>query len=66
MPPSINELERRLITRATDDTETIKTRVKKATEEMTFQKEFDKTVINKDLDKAKSEIEILVKDFINS
>lgn len=66
MPPSINELERRLITRATDDAETIKTRVKKAKEEITFQKKFDKTIINKELDKAKSEIEILVRDFINS
>ncbi len=66
MPPSILELERRLITRATDDKETIKTRVKKAAEEMTFQNEFDKIIINTDLDKAKKDIVKIVKSFINS
>ncbi|HAI81428.1 MAG TPA: guanylate kinase, partial [Chryseobacterium sp.] len=35
MPPSVEELERRLVSRATDDPETIKTRVAKASEEMT-------------------------------
>ncbi len=66
MPPSIEELERRLISRATDDKETIKTRVNKAVEEMTFQNEFDEIVINTDLEKAKTETEKLVKTFINS
>lgn len=66
MPPSIEELERRLIARGTDDAETIKTRVKKAEHEMKFQNEFDKTIVNTDLDKAKFEIEKLVREFINS
>ncbi len=66
MPPSIEELERRLISRATDDLETIKTRVSKAEEEMTFQKEFDKIVINTDLDTAKKETENLIKNFLNA
>lgn len=66
MPPSIEELERRLITRATDDLQTIKMRVAKASEEITYQKEFDKILVNTDLDQAKSEIEKLVKEFINS
>jgi guanylate kinase len=35
-PPSIEELERRLISRNTDDAETIKTRVAKAEEEMSY------------------------------
>ena len=65
-PPSIEELERRLISRDTDDAETIKTRVEKAEEELSYAKEFDKIVINSDLDEAKKEIEILIKSFIGS
>jgi guanylate kinase len=42
-----------LISRNTDDAETIKTRVAKAEEEMSYAKEFDKIVINSDLDEAK-------------
>lgn len=65
-PPSINELERRLIARATDDAETIKTRVAKAKYEMTFAEEFDQIVINDDLETSKKEIERLVEKFIEN
>ena len=63
-PPSIDELERRLISRATDDLETIKTRVAKAKEEMTYAEEFDQIIINDDLEKAQKEIERIVRNFI--
>ena len=66
MPPSIQELERRLIARATDDADTIQTRVEKAEHEMTFQNEFDKILVNTDLETAKAEIEKLVSEFLNS
>lgn len=66
MPPSVAELERRLISRATDDTETIRTRVEKAAEEMAFSPAFDKTIVNNDLDEAKNTIKTLVEDFLNS
>ena len=56
-PPSIEELEQRLIKRNTDDAETIKIRVAKAEEEMAYAKDFDKVVVNDDLAKAKEEIE---------
>lgn len=65
-PPSIEELERRLISRNTDDAETIKTRVEKAEEELSYAKEFDRIVINNDLNIAKEEIESLIKNFIGS
>lgn len=65
-PPSIEELERRLIDRATDDLETIKTRVAKAKEEMTYAEEFDEIIINDDLDTAKKEIERLISHFIEN
>ena len=65
-PPSVEELERRLISRGTDDTETIKIRVAKAEEEMSYAREFDQIVINSDLNKAKKEIESLIQHFIGS
>lgn len=66
MPPSVEELERRLITRATDDAETIKTRVEKASEEMSFQNEFDKIVVNNDLETAKKHVKTLIENFLES
>jgi len=65
-PPSVEELERRLILRNTDDAETIRTRVEKAEEEISYAKEFDKIVINTHLNEAKQEIESLIKKFIES
>ncbi|OWK73504.1 guanylate kinase [Flavobacteriaceae bacterium JJC] len=66
MPPSIEELERRLVSRATDDAETIRTRVEKASEEMTFKDQFDKIVVNNDLDEAKTSVEQLLKNFLSA
>jgi guanylate kinase len=64
MPPSIGELERRLISRGTDKPEKIKMRVAKAEEEMLLANEFDKIVVNNDLQKAKKEVFDLVLEFI--
>ena len=64
MPPSIEELERRLVNRNTDDAETIKVRVDKAADEMTFHPQFDQKIINTILDEAKVETEQLIKNFI--
>lgn len=65
-PPSIKELERRLISRNTDSLETIKTRVSKAQEELEYQHQFDKIIINDDLQLAKNEIEKLISNFIQN
>lgn len=65
-PPSIEELERRLIRRNTDSLETIKTRVSKAQEELEYQHQFDKIIINDDLQLAKNEIEKLISNFIQN
>lgn len=65
-PPSIEELERRLVSRATDDAETIKTRVAKAKQEMTYADDFDETLINDNLDVSKKEIERLLTRFIEA
>lgn len=66
MPPSVAELELRLISRGTDDLETIKTRVHKAADEMAFKKEFDVILINSDLEVAKKNVEDLLKKFLKS
>lgn len=66
MPPSVAELELRLIARGTDDLETIKTRVHKAAEEMSFKNEFDEIIINNNLDEAKMNTENLIKTFLDS
>lgn len=65
-PPSIEELERRLTSRDTDSVETIKIRIAKAEEEMSYKILFDKVIINADLDEAKAEVEKIIRDFINS
>jgi guanylate kinase len=65
-PPSIEELERRLISRATDDLETIKIRVAKAKHEMSYAEDFDVIVVNDDLEVSKKEIERLVENFIEN
>lgn len=64
-PPSVDELEKRLIGRATDDLQTIQMRVKKAQEELMYQDQFDTAVVNDDLEIAKMEAEILIKAFLS-
>ena len=66
MPPSVAALELRLIARGTDDLETIHTRVAKAVEEISFKNEFDKIVVNDQLEVAKIEIETLIQNFLES
>ena len=63
-PPSVEELRRRLIGRATDSMEKIEERLSKAAFEMTFAKDFDHIVVNDDLDKAKEETLCLIQDFL--
>ena len=65
MPPSVEELERRLRGRATDSEETIRKRLDKAEYELSFQPRFDHTVVNDDLERAAGEVEGLIRDFIS-
>ncbi len=52
LPPSIPELERRLTARGQDNTAAIRTRMAKASGEMSHWAEYDYVVINHDLDQA--------------
>lgn len=63
-PPSIEELRRRLVARATDSPEQIEERLAKAAYEMTFAPQFDHIVVNDNLDEAKAETLRLVKEFL--
>lgn len=64
MPPSIEELERRLRNRSTDDEKAITTRVDKAKIEIGFANEFDIVLINDNLEKAQAEVEKVVGSFL--
>ncbi|MFT9399202.1 guanylate kinase [Acetobacter sp.] len=52
LPPSLQELERRLTSRASDHPDEIARRMAAARDEISHWQEFDHVVINKDLDRA--------------
>ena len=54
-PPSVDELRRRLNYRATDAPEVIEQRIARAEYELGFAPQFDRIVVNDDLEKAKVE-----------
>ena len=63
-PPSVEELLKRLVGRATDAPEVIEQRLAKAEYELTFADKFDKVIINDDLDVAKAEAYQIVSEFL--
>lgn len=60
LPPSKEELERRLRGRATDAEDVIRKRLDKADYELSFAQEFDVRVVNDDLDKAVGEVRRII------
>lgn len=64
MPPSVEELRRRLETRGTDSAEVIEERVRKAEYEMSFATKFDKIIINADLRDAEERAAQVVREFL--
>ena len=64
MPPSIEELRRRLESRATDAPGVIDQRIARAEFEIGFADKFDKVVVNDNLDKAKNEVLEIINDFL--
>lgn len=63
-PPSIEELSRRLHGRGTDAEEVIQQRLDKAAYELTFAPQFDRVVVNDDLERAQAELLQIVRDFL--
>ena len=65
-PPSMEELRRRLEGRGTDAPEVIEQRLARAEYELGFAPEFDRVVVNDDLDVAVAETEAIVREFLSS
>lgn len=64
MPPSIDELRRRLESRGTDAGDKIDIRIAKAEREISYSKDFDCIIVNDDLEKAVREAEAAVRAFL--
>jgi guanylate kinase len=60
LPPSLDELERRLRDRRTDSAEVIDRRLRDAVSDMSHWDEFDYVIINDDLDEAVRDIEAVL------
>ena len=65
MPPSVEELRRRLVGRGTDAPDVIERRVAKAAFEIEKAPQFDAVVVNDDLQTAIDEARRIVEEFIN-
>ena len=63
-PPSIDELRKRLILRDSEDEEEINKRVQKAKKELEYATQFDKVLMNNNLDNACKEAEKIIKNFL--
>ena len=62
--PSVEVLRQRLIGRGTDSAEDLDKRVAKVAEEMTYAPQFDRVLVNDDLDTALAEAESMVDTFL--
>ncbi|MDE7280658.1 MAG: guanylate kinase [Ruminiclostridium sp.] len=60
LPPSMQELSRRLHKRGTEDEETIAKRLKQAEKEISFAENYDYVIVNDDLDKAVQDLVSIV------
>ena len=60
LPPSHEELERRLRTRAQDSEETVQKRMAKAADEISHWAEYDYVIVNTDLDKALADVQAIL------
>ncbi len=65
MPPSIEELEKRLKKRSTDDKKNILKRIKKAKDEIKFSDKFDEIIVNDNLQEALIKLKKLIKKFLD-
>ncbi len=63
-PPSVAALRQRLEGRGTDSPEKIEQRLQKAAHELTFASQFDKQVINDNLQQAQHDVEVIVRNFL--
>ncbi len=60
LPPSMEELEKRLRTRAQDAEEVVQKRMKKASREISHWNEYDYVIVNENLEQAMADVEKIV------
>jgi guanylate kinase len=65
-PPSIEELRNRLLSRGTENEDSLQARVNKASYEISFKEHFDKIIVNENLEKACKQAETVVTAFLKS
>jgi len=65
-PPSVEELKKRLISRGTENEDSLNARVNKASYEIGFKDHFDKVIVNDNLENACMKALSIVEEFLNS
>jgi guanylate kinase len=65
MPPGIEELKKRLVTRATENDESLAARIHRAEEELVYAEKFSHVIVNHVFEDAAKEAEHLVKQFLS-
>lgn len=63
--PSVDELKKRLQSRGTESSESLAARINKAAFELSFKEQFNKHIVNDDLQRACHEAKLIVEAFIN-
>lgn len=66
MPPTIGHLEQRLRGRSTENEKDIKNRIEKAEHEISFASQFDKIIVNDNLETALSQAKEIVCEFLGT
>lgn len=64
-PPSIEELEKRLLSRGTDSVEVIKERISNARKELVHKEKYDYLILNDDVEKAYSQLRNIVQRILS-
>jgi guanylate kinase len=62
MPPSIDELRKRILGRGHDSLDAVEHRLKRAEEETKFAKDYDYIIVNDELDKAVAELSEIIEN----
>ena len=65
VPPTVDVLKKRLLSRGTESEASLAARVNKAAYELSFKDEFHKQILNDDLEKAREEAGRIVQEFID-
>ncbi len=65
-PPSVEELRKRLSGRGSETSDSLETRMNKAEFELTFKQQFDKVIVNDIFEKACSEAEQAIMNFLET